>query len=447
MTRALTTKLKIQYALGQLGWSILVGIVSSYLVYYYFPVIDTEGKTLIPHFLPQTMIFGVFSVVSIIFIIDRFIGAISDPLIAHLSDNYKGRGGRRLPFMKWAVIPFALTTILVFVNPINAEESIINAIFLAFSLFGFYFFFALYVTPYIALIPEITENEEERISISTMISITWFIGLIVATLAPVLWDFLMNFGFERVLAVRIAIGILALVAFIFLLIPIFTIDEHQFTVHKHSEIKFFESIKQTFQNNSFRSYILLDFFYQTSQFMFQMILLLFITGLLKLPESYFPLFTTIFGVLTFAFYIPAGKFIKTIGKKKMMIIGFSLFIIAYGLASLFGLLPFSAFLQAGIVITIAAIPMAIFGILPNVIVSNLALSESNKSDNIGMYFGVRTFLIKFANVFALFIMSALLTIRHDGSNEIGIRLCAIAAIILCLISVLLTIFLYKETSI
>ena len=69
----------------------------------------------------------------------RVFDAITDPMIASLSDKSNNPKGRRIPFMKMAAFPFALTTIIVFCAPVQ-NISMINSIWVLFFLILFYLF-------------------------------------------------------------------------------------------------------------------------------------------------------------------------------------------------------------------------------------------------------------------------------------------------------------------
>ena len=97
MKKQLTTAQMLGICLGDFARAILSGLIVTYTLKF-FNVTPTSG---LPLLIPAGMMgtlrgFGVF------------FDAITDPWVAGLSDNCKAKGGRRLPFMKWAAIPYAL---------------------------------------------------------------------------------------------------------------------------------------------------------------------------------------------------------------------------------------------------------------------------------------------------------------------------------------------------
>jgi len=105
----LPTKIKVSYALGQLGWSILSGIIHVWLVWFYNPPKNVN----IPELIPRGAVCGFLTVIGLITMLGRFGDAITDPWIASLSDRSKNPKGRRIPFMAKAAIPFTLLTVIV----------------------------------------------------------------------------------------------------------------------------------------------------------------------------------------------------------------------------------------------------------------------------------------------------------------------------------------------
>jgi Na+/melibiose symporter-like transporter len=174
------------FAIGQLGWAMLSGIIVNWLVYYYQPdeISIDAGQTL---FIPQGMaVFGIVTIIGGITAFGRIFDAFTDPFIASKSDSCKSKNGRRIPFLKWSSIPFALSTIFVFISPVN-KISWINAGFLFIMILVYYLSITTYCTPYTALIPELGHTQKERLNIATAISFTFIIGTAIAYMAPAIW--------------------------------------------------------------------------------------------------------------------------------------------------------------------------------------------------------------------------------------------------------------------
>ncbi|MBR5981257.1 MAG: sodium:solute symporter, partial [Firmicutes bacterium] len=81
--KTVSTKIKWIFAIGQLGWSILAGIIGNLLVNFYLP--DSTGDGVIT-FVTSATVLGL-TAIGIITACGRIVDAVTDPWIANLSDN------------------------------------------------------------------------------------------------------------------------------------------------------------------------------------------------------------------------------------------------------------------------------------------------------------------------------------------------------------------------
>ena len=114
----------IIFAIGQFGWSLLSGIISAWLVTFYLPTqkaLNATGTHQATQFIvPGLIIGGFMTVLGLITALSRIFDAVTDPLIASLSDRSKNPRGRRMPFMQIAAVPLSVVTVLLFIAPVNA---------------------------------------------------------------------------------------------------------------------------------------------------------------------------------------------------------------------------------------------------------------------------------------------------------------------------------------
>ena len=300
--KKLTTGKIWQFAAGQFGWAMLSGIISNWLVYFYQPdkTAISQGQTV---FIPQGLVvFGIFTIIGGITAFGRIFDAFTDPMIASLSDRCTSKNGRRIPFLKWASLPLALSTVLVFWSPVN-KNSWINGVFLLIMILAYYLSITAYCTPYNALIPELGHTQQERLNISTVISFTFIAGTAVAYLAPTIWGMFIP-AFGRVGAIRMTFTLMAVVAFICMLVPVFCIREKDYVDTVPAKESAFGSLAATFKNGEFRKFVASDIFYWIALTMFQTGLPFFVTSLLKLPETMTTLYFVGMTALSLVFYIP-----------------------------------------------------------------------------------------------------------------------------------------------
>lgn len=443
--KKLTTGKIWQFAAGQFGWAMLSGIISNWLVYFYQPdeAAISQGQTV---FIPQGLaILGIITVIGGITALGRVFDAFTDPMIASLSDRCTSKNGRRIPFLKWASLPLALATVLVFWSPVN-EKSWINAAFLLVMVLAYYLFITAYCTPYNALISELGHTQQERLNISTAISFTFIAGTAVAYLAPAIWGIFVP-ALGRVGAIRLTFTIMAAVAWLCMLVPVFCIREKEYVNTVPVQESAFHSLAATFRNGEFRKFVGSDIFYWIALTMFQTGLPFFVTSLLKLPETMTTLYFVGMTALSVLFYLPVNKLTPKFGKKRMLLFAFVMFSTAFFYTGFMGKIPFlSAAAQGFVLMVFAALPMAIFGILPQAMVADIAESDSvtTGSNREGMFFAARTFAFKLGQSLSMLIFTAVSTIGTGTGT--GYRVAAFGAALFCGIGAVLLVF-YNENKI
>lgn len=420
------------FAVGQFGWALLSGIISNWLVYFYQPDNETisQGQTV---FVPQGLaVLGVVTVVGGITAFARFFDAFVDPAVASLSDRCTSKSGRRMPFLKFAALPLALVTVLVFWSPIN-NTSWINGAFLFVTVIGYYIALTFYCTPYNALIAELGHDSKQQLTISTAISFTWVAGTAIAYVAPVIWAGFVP-GLGRVNAIRLTFTIMAAIAFVCMLVPPFTIKERDYVNSQPTSESTVESLKQTFGDGEFRKFVCSDVVYWVAITTFQTGLPFFVTSLLKLPETTTTIYFVLMTAVSVLFYLPVNLMANHVGKKRILLVAFAIFTCAFAFAGalgsgLLGAIPPMA--QGLILSIVGAIPMAAFGILPQAIVANIAdaSSKTTGQNRQGMFYAARTFAMKMGQSVAMLLFTGVSTIGMASGT--GYRIAAICAAVLC----------------
>lgn len=420
------------FALGQFGWAILGGIITNWLVYFYQPdqeVIDMGHKLYVSQ---GNVILGLFSIVGLVAMIGRIFDAFTDPLIATWSDKSTHKLGRRIPFLRYAAIPFALVTVLIFILP-NDSITVLNNIWFAVLLLLFYLFMTMYCTPYNALIPELGKTQDEKINISTYISITFILGTALAYASPFIWDAFISGGMERMSAIRLTFAILAFIALLLMWVPAFFIKESDYTDTTPSDSDTLRSLTKTFRNKSFQTFVASDIFYWIALTLFQTGLPFFVVSLLGLEETMVTLYFVVMTFTSFLFYMPVNALAKRVGKKHLVILGFSAFAVVFLFSMFIGLYSFSAVAQGYIMAVAAAIPMAILGILPQAIVADIAQADAKDTgeNRGGMFYAARTFSFKLGQAVSMLIFTSLASI--GSGTGLGYRIALGLAVVFTLV--------------
>ncbi|EJW90017.1 major facilitator superfamily transporter protein, partial [gut metagenome] len=71
------------------------------------------AKSGLPSLLPDNRLLGFITVMALITGLGKIVDAVTDPLVASLSDRCTHIEGRRLPFLRRAAIPYALSVLLI----------------------------------------------------------------------------------------------------------------------------------------------------------------------------------------------------------------------------------------------------------------------------------------------------------------------------------------------
>lgn len=429
MKKPVTNKMLWCFAVGQFGWSLLSGIVTNWLVFFYQPSAENiaNGQTL---FITQGAVFLGMTVLGLITAVCRIFDAVTDPWVASMSDRCKNKAGRRIPFLRGAAVPFAAITALIFCSPVSKVSGWNNAYLLGILLL-FYLALTLYCTPFNALIPELGKTPKDRINVSTYISVTFFLGTGVAYLLPNIAAFLQP-ALGYVNSLRATVAMLAAVACIALLVPVFTLREPEFADITPSETPGFKSLIKTFRNKEFQHFVKSDILYFVALTIFQTGLPFYITVLMGLDAGMSFVLFALMTLLSLAFYLPVNLLAKKMGKKKLITFAFLFFSGVFLITSFSGLAGFAG-LPCGIIVSsLAAIPMAVLGILPQAVVADIAEADAveTKENREGMFYAARTFAFKMGQSVAMLIFTALAGVGTDG---MGYRISAITAAVFCLI--------------
>ena len=186
--------------------------------------------------------------------IPRFVDAITDPWIGNLSDNARGRWGRRRPFMFFGVIISAILLPLLWTPPgldTVANVWYANLPFLYLALMGslLAISYTCFVVPYTALGMELTPHYDER---TRVMAWRMYIGLVGSVIAGWLYR-LANldwFPNEAAGATMVSAG-LAVIVVIAGLMPVFGCREAPPAASGPPPLRILPALRQTLTNRPF----------------------------------------------------------------------------------------------------------------------------------------------------------------------------------------------------
>ncbi len=441
------------FALGQLGWSLASYGVGSLVTYFYMPP-ETTQSAIFPPFLFQGAILGVFTIIGVITFVARVFDAVTNPLLASWSDRSRARLGRRRFFMLVSAVPFSVFSVLVFIplrhfqTQPGMAASWINVAWLAVTILAFYFFFVMYTAPYNALISELGHNPKERLIISTAISVTWALGFAIGSFVYEVQGILEHAGFTSVHAFQTVQALFAGLSMVLMLLPVIFIEEHRYAKASVSSEGTMAALRSSLRNRGFVAFLGSELLYNVCQMIIQIGLVYYVTTLLRLEKGLTSLLIGVMFVLSFAFYPLVTWSALRYEKKRVLLVGFTLLSLLFLMFTFMGILPVPGLLYAWVVVGFAALPNAIFGIVPNAVVADIAEADGIETGNFkaGMFFGIRSFEINVGVSVANILFPSLLTLGKTIENPYGIRMSAIISSIICVAGMAM-LFAYNETAV
>ena len=233
-------------------------------------------------------------------------------------------------------------------------------------------------------------------------------------------------------AYRATIVILAVIAIACMLLPAFTINEHDYAETEPSTTTMGASVVKTFKNKDFQVFEISDVLYWVAITRFQTGMPFYVTSLMGLDASMnFVLFAGM-TLLSLAFYAPVNILAKRLGKKKLMVFAFFFFCLAFLVTSVCGQFGVPELAWGAIVAILAAIPMAVLGILPQAVLADIAESDSvtTGENREGMFYAARTFSMTLGQSLAMILFSSIATL---GAGGMGYRMTAVVATAFCLL--------------
>ncbi len=435
------------YAVGQFGWSLASYGVLNLLAYFYMPLKGEGAESLFPPFVFQGSVFAGLTLIGLIGASGRLFDAFTDPLLANWSDRTRSRLGRRRVFLLCSALPFALLSAAVFFPPAPAPGWL-NSVWLACSITLFYLAMTAYVVPYNALIAELGHSAKERLNLATAISVTWALGFALGSQIYMVQD-LFEQNMNSVQAFQWSIALFAGLGAMAMLVPALFLDEKRYTSaaddqspsdSRASSKGLFAAFAQVWSNRNFRWFALSDFLYWLSLTFIQMGVAFYVVELMGRDKAYASVFMLIVFGLSFVFYAPVNWLASRWGKRRVLLAAFLLFGGAFALTASFRADNGASLMALGALQIFAAFALASFGILPNAIVGDLAEEHRLREGQAvaGMYFAVRTLIMKAGTSAAMLIFPTFLLWEQGGT-----RASAIAAVLFCLLG-FLAFLRYKE---
>jgi Na+/melibiose symporter-like transporter len=419
----------IVYALGQLGWSLGSYGAGNLISYFYMP--PTDGGAIFPAFLFRGPVLGVLTIVGLLAASGRIFDAVSDPLVAGLSDRNRSPFGKRRIFMAIGGLPFAVSSFFIFFPPVSAISDM-NVVSLAVTLFVFYLAMTVYVVPFTAMISELGHTRRRRLVLSTLVSVAWTAGYAIGSQVYLVQG-LLEAKLTPTRAFQVTIGSFAAISAVCMYLPVLFIDEGRYARPTSSSQSPVRALMSAIRNRDFMFFSLADLTYWMALTITQMGVSYFVVVLLGLEKQFASLLLNALFIASFACYIPVNRAARRFGKKRVMVVSFILLGVTFVAFFLLGSIAAPPLAQAAVIVVLAAFPIASFGILPTAILADLSTADGAATGNhkAGVFFGTRNFVRKMGISLANLAFPSLLLLGNTAENPTGVRLAAVLAALLC----------------
>lgn len=425
--KQISTKKIIALCCGDAGRAFIYGIIASYLMVFFIPSGSTAG---FPVFIPNAgLVFGVIYGLGIVW------DAISDPIVAGLTDRLQHKDGRRIPFMRLSFAPYAICALLIFFPPFQGT-SVWNAVWVGVFLLLYYTFSTLYFIPYASLQAEVVDDPQKRVFLFTINS-----GMYVLASALVFGGFsfveiLAAGGMPELAAYRIVFAVFCLIGLALMLVPVFAIKEKDYVSHyTQCHEPMLKSLKTAFSYK--------DFVYITLAYLIMWVALTFfnsaqvyyVTTLLNLSKVYVTYIAAITIALGVASYPLINRLSAKCGKKPLLIFACVIYVLQFVCIwyyeAIIRVIPASVF--AILIGVFTAVPISITNILPAAAFSDMAQYDFVRTGQkrTGMFLASKSFILKLSDALVVTLSSSLITLHSlDGTATVeGVRATAIPALI------------------
>jgi GPH family glycoside/pentoside/hexuronide:cation symporter len=408
MKQKLSRLTKFVYGSGDLGFSLVGTIIGAYFLFFLTDVVGIKP-----------------AIAGIAILIGRTWDYLNDPIIGHLSDRTRSKWGRRRPFLLFGALPFALAFTLMWYRP-PFDSQIALAVYYAAAYVLFDAAATFVYMPYFALTPELTEDYDERTSLTSYRMFFSILGSLLAFTIP-----LMIVGsFTPANSGRVLLmgAIFGLGSALPLLLVFFNTKEREVFVSLEKP-KFKESIKAAFKNKPFIFGAIIYLLTWVCMDILQTILLFFIKYVLKLEGMSDTIMALIFvtAIVALPFWEYASR---KLNKRMAYVYGVAFWAVAQILLITVG--PLVSMPVLVLLCVMAGIGVSAAHVLPWAILPDAIEWDEYKTGkrHEGMFYSLVTLMGKIASSIAIPLTAIMLDVtgyipnaaQQPASALLGIRL-------------------------
>lgn len=412
----------ILYNLAGFAFNLYDTVLYAWLPYFYAPP-EGSGKV-------QYVSLGLFG---LILAGGRVLDAVTDPLVGYWSDKTQSRWGRRKPFIFISGPILFLTFFLVW-NPPVQGPSLVNALYLGAVLFFYYWAYTGLLIPWLAVVPELSRDNSQRVKIITIGIVIGIIGALVGggLSGPLLESF-------NPLVMALVLGGLAFAAGELTLFGVKeTYRQPEQASREKGILKTFRDVFWDKQVASFAGMIMLV------QMTYQLTLMNvpYLTTLILKKSEFEASVLMAEIIILMAASTPLWYWLlNKYPKRQVMRLVIVLMSAGFGFSFFIGVLPgLSPFIQALIILPLAALPMGGMFTASLALIADLTdygeLKEGNRTE--AVYYGIYGIVRKAGWACCSLILSyAFTSFGYSAQNPLGVRVIWLICAVCCIAGLLL----------
>lgn len=408
------------YCWADFARALLSGLITSYLMVVFIP----QSTSSLPVLLPAAaatfaIVRGAGSVVD----------AVIDPIIASWSDRSEARAGRRVPFLRWSVVPWGVSTALIVLAPVD-HTSWWNAAWVAFWMLVNLVASSFYSVPYYALQAELVTDTRRRVWFFTINTLFFVVGSAVVFLSPVIKAALMGAGLSELASWQVTFAGFAVLGLISAAIPAFRLDERRWVSYTPVHQPVWASFAATFRYRQF-VILLAGYFVMWVAFsLFNATLLYYVTMLMGAPESFSTVVSGIAIIVGVAAYWPINRAARRWGKKPLLVAACIAYVAIY--AAIFSYQWVLGFLTPEVFAILVGVligaPISVTNILPGAAFADLTQYDAILTgvDRAGMFYASRNLITSLGQSLVLFAVPWIIAWGSDSGRATveGVQLTA-----------------------
>jgi GPH family glycoside/pentoside/hexuronide:cation symporter len=375
-------KEKIAYGMGDFALMIGYGAIGFYFVFF---LTDVAG-------LPAAW-------AGFIFLIARVWDAFIDYAMGFITDATKSRWGRRRPYILFGAIPFGIIFALLWIVPFQSQ-TLLFIYYLSISVL-FNTAFTIISIPYNSMMPELTQDYDERTSISGVRMALSFSGTLVAAAGIMVVVDLIFPGKSAYISSFPVMGMFfGLIIIASLLLTFFGTRERVRESSYSSKEGFFKTFGSIMKLKEFRIILGMFLFNMVGFDLIQVLLIYFLKHVIQVAEDVTFMVMAVPLVVAIAaapLWVWLGE---KWGKKKAYMVAAVYLIFSFSLCLIapVGNLTFMLIISAMAGIGISASQVIPLSIIPDIIEID---EYENGTRREGAFYGITTFLYKVASAIAI----------------------------------------------